>query len=430
MLNKILALDKKKKIIIASVLGAIVFISAVSCIAAFSRHNSGVEVQEPESSYDAAAENESVDASNELNTSDTSSDTANTDETSTDAQTQGSPISSSQSPDAPTANQVIKQTQPVISSAAPSQSGTPLQMHGRLSVKGTEIVDKNGNPYKLNGISTHGINHFPKYVDKEGFRTLRDSWGVNLMRIAVYSMEYNGYCNGGNKAEQKAIVDNAVKYCAELGMYVIIDWHILSDYDPNMHITEAKEFFSDVSAKYSGYENVIYEICNEPNKDENENIVPWKDIKKYADEVIPVIRNNDKNAIIIVGTPNYSQDVDEAAKDPIKGQTNIAYALHFYASTHNKWLIDKAKTALRKGLPIFVSEYNICDASGDGAIDYESAKEWMNFIKKNNLPCAAWSLSNKGETASLIKEGCTKTYGWSDGDLSDTAKWIKKQYTS
>ncbi len=47
--------------------------------------------------------------------------------------------------------------------------------------------------------------------------------------------------------------------------------------------------------------------------------------------VIPVIRENDKDAVIIVGTPTWSQDVDQAAASPISGYKNIMYAFHFYA---------------------------------------------------------------------------------------------------
>ena len=60
----------------------------------------------------------------------------------------------------------------------------------------------------------------------------------------------------------------------------------------------------------------------------------WADVKSYAEEVIPIIRKNTKDALIIVGTPTWSQDVDIAAEDPVTGYDNIMYAVHFYAATH------------------------------------------------------------------------------------------------
>ena len=142
-------------------------------------------------------------------------------------------------------------------------------------------------------------------------------------------------------------------------MYAIIDWHILSDGNPQTHQSEAKTFFSEMSKEFAKNTNVLYEICNEPNGNTS-----WSQIKSYAQEVIPAIRKNDPDAVILVGTPNWSQYVDQAAADPIRGYDNIMYTLHFYADTHRDSLQSTMVSALSKGLPIFVSEYGICDASG------------------------------------------------------------------
>ena len=298
----------------------------------------------------------------------------------------------------------------------------PFETHGKLSVKGTDIVDMNGDKYQLKGVSTHGITWFPDYVNKEAFETLRDDWGANLIRLAMYTDtgDSYGYCSGGDKDEILALVDKGVSAATELGMYVIVDWHILSDSDPNNHIDDAKEFFDKVSKKYAAQENVIYEICNEPNGG-----TQWSSVKSYAETIIPVIRANDKDALIIVGTPNWSQDVDIASQDPITGYDNIMYAVHFYAATHKDDLRNKVKTALDNGLPVFVSEFSLCDASGNGGIDYDSSDEWFKLINENNLSYSSWSLCNKNETSALIKSDSTATGSLSDGGLSDTGKYVR-----
>lgn len=298
----------------------------------------------------------------------------------------------------------------------------PFETHGKLSVKGTDIVDMNGDKYQLKGVSTHGITWFPDYVNKEAFETLRDDWGANLIRLAMYTDtgDSYGYCSGGDKDEILALVDKGVSAATELGMYVIVDWHILSDSDPNNHIDDAKEFFDKVSKEYAAQENVIYEICNEPNGG-----TQWSSVKSYAETIIPVIRANDKDALIIVGTPNWSQDVDIASQDSITGYDNIMYAVHFYAATHKDDLRNKVKTALDNGLPVFVSEFSLCDASGNGGIDYDSSDEWFELINENNLSYSSWSLCNKNETSALIKSDSTATGSFSDGDLSDTGKYVR-----
>jgi len=302
-----------------------------------------------------------------------------------------------------------------------TMAATPYAKHGQLSVKGSKIIDKKGRTFQLKGVSTHGLAWFPDYVNKKAFKTLHNKWKANIVRLAMYTEEYNGYLSGGNKAELEQLIDKGVKAADSLGMYSIIDWHILSDGNPNTHKGEAKEFFEKMSKKYADDPRVLYEICNEPNGGTS-----WSDIKSYAEEIIPVIRKNAPKAIIIVGTPTWSQEVDKPASDPIKGYDNIMYTLHFYAATHKDDLRNKAEAAIKSGLPIFISEFSICDASGNGGIDYSSAKAWKKFINQYKLPYVAWNLSNKNESSALIKDNVKSLSGWKKSQLSATGKWISK----
>ena len=136
-----------------------------------------------------------------------------------------------------------------------------------------------------------------------------------------------------------------------------------------------------------------------------------------------LIRENDKKAVIVVGTPTWSQDVDQAAADPIKGE-NLMYALHFYAATHKADLRNKMTAAINKGLPVFVTEYGICDASGNGAIDKEEANRWVQTMDEYGVSYIAWNLSNKQESSSIIKSSCSKVSGFKKSDLSDEGKWL------
>ena len=289
---------------------------------------------------------------------------------------------------------------------------------GRLQVSGTKLTDESGNVIQLRGVSTHGISWFPDYVNYDAFATLRDDWGANVVRIAMYPEEYNGYLSGGDKAALKQIIDNGVNYATQLGMYVIIDWHVLN-YAPSRHTQEACDFFAEMASKYSGYDNVIYEICNEPVG------ADWNsDIKPYAETVIGTIRKYDDHALILVGTNTWSQDVDSVVGNTLD-DGNVMYVAHFYAGTHKENIRNKISTALNAGVPVFISECSICDASGNGGIDYASANEWLNFMNSNQLSFIAWSLSNKAETSALISSGCSVKSGWSDGDLSETGRWFK-----
>lgn len=302
---------------------------------------------------------------------------------------------------------------------------TPVSVHGALNVDGTKLVDKNGDSYRLKGVSTHGISWYPEYINKEAFRTMRDEWGVNCVRLAMYTAEYNGYCVGGDENKKVLLrkVDEGVAYATELGMYVIIDWHNLSDGNPKTYQKKAVSFFNRMAKKYKDQDNVIYEICNEPNGD-----TVWKEIKSYAKTVIKTIRKQDKDAIIIVGTPTWSQDVDVASESPITGYDNLMYAFHFYAGTHQASYRKKVTTAINNGLPVFVSEFGITDALGNGSVNTKEGAAWYQFLKKNGISCVAWNLSNKNESSALLKSSCKRTSGWKKSDLSDWGKWLVKTY--
>lgn len=304
---------------------------------------------------------------------------------------------------------------------------SPLSKHGRLKVKGTKLADKNDKPFQIQGVSSHGINWDvgQPFVNEAALKTMRDKWGVNCFRTAMYTEEYNGYCVTDSASRKKLLqtIDTAVKAAKKLGMYVIIDWHVLNDQNPKKHQKSAKAFFKKVSAKYKNYTNVMYEICNEPNGGTS-----WSSIKSYAKAVIPVIRKNSKNAIIIVGTPNWSQDVDVASKSPLKGYKNIMYAAHFYAATHKDSYRQKVQTAIKNKLPVICTEFSACEASGNGAYDFKSAEKWISLLRKNKIGYVCWSLSNKQEAASLLKPSCRRTGNFKNTDLSKMGKWLVSIY--
>lgn len=302
--------------------------------------------------------------------------------------------------------------------AAPSVTGA-------LHVEGTKLCGSNGEPVQLRGISTHGMAWFPDYINADCFAQLHNEWKANVMRLAMYTAESGGYCTDGDKEYLKGLIRDGVKYATEQDMYAIIDWHILSDNDPNIHLEEAKAFFAEISAEYADADNVLYEICNEPNGG-----TAWGDIKSYAQEVIPVIRANDKEAVIIIGTPNWSQFVDQAAADPITGYENLMYTLHFYAASHKDDLRGKMASAIDAGLPVFVTEYGICDASGNGAIDIEQANQWADLMDRYGVSYVAWNLSNKDESSAMFLSSCTKTSGFTDEDLSEAGKWLYQMLTT
>lgn len=293
-----------------------------------------------------------------------------------------------------------------------NKTQTPIQKYGKLKVEGAKLVSESVNTVQLKGISTHGIEWFPQYINKDSFKFMRDEWNIDLIRLAIYSEGYN--------ENQNKIIEDGIDYATDLGMYVIVDWHILNDNNPNINKEKARAFFSYIANKYKNNVNIIYEICNEPNG----NVTWEKDIKPYAEDMITLIHGINEDAVILCGTPQYCQKINEVTKSPITGHKNIMYTLHFYASTHKQELRNELSNAIEKDLPIFVSEFGISEASGNGSINIDEANKWMNLLNSNNISFIYWNLSNKNESTALLKNSTSKFNNWNIEELSDAGKWF------
>ena len=298
---------------------------------------------------------------------------------------------------------------------------TVVERYGQLQVIGTNLCDEAGRPVQLRGVSSHGLQWYGKYANKNVLTWLRDDWNVQIWRSAMY-LTQGGYINA---PVLKNKVIESVDAATELGMYVLIDWHVMNDRNPQAYQAQSIEFFREMARKYGDKPNVLYEICNEPNGKD----VTWSgNIKPYAEAVIAAIREIDPDNIIIVGTPSWSQDVDIAAEDPIVGQKNIMYTLHFYAGTHGEELMKKADVALSKGLPLFVTECGTSEASGGGGTFVKESRKWIKFMEKRNISWINWSINNKGEESGALVYNADRDAkgGWKDEDLSESGRFIRK----
>ncbi len=306
-------------------------------------------------------------------------------------------------------------------------AATPVAANGRLSVKGANIVNQSGQIFKIKGMSTHGImwEDFRNILSYNSLKVLRDDWKCNTIRIAMYTAEWGGYTTGSTYAAQaKARVKAGVENAKSAGMYAIIDWHILSDGDPRTHQSQAVAFFKEMANTYKNYDNVIYEICNEPNGG-----VTWNGgIKSYCQAVVNAIRQYDKNAIIICGTGTWSQDIDKVLGNRLSDK-NCVYALHFYANTHTDWLRSRLKSCYNSGLPVLVSEFGTCDASGNGGFNKYQTQEWLKLCDSLKVGYINWSAANKSETASAFKTGTDlKSITAGTSQLTESGKLVRDWY--
>ena len=280
---------------------------------------------------------------------------------------------------------------------------TPVAYHGEMLADGNRIIgSKTNEVVRSTGMSFFWSNWSQKYYTSDYVDLMMDDFGCEIVRCS-YGIQDDGV---PYDRSCEPLIEDVIEAAIDRGLYVIVDWH---SHGAHKNPDEAVAYFSKLAEKYGEYDNLIFEIYNEP-KD-----VGWKDIKNYAEIVIPAIREHSDN-LIIVGTPNWSQQVTDAADNPVEGE-NIAYALHFYAGTHKQWLRDNADRAMAAGIPLFITEWGSVNADGNGSISEKSTQEWFEWIDENQLSSCNWAVNDKDEGSSIFVK---------DGEYSETGLYIKE----
>lgn len=299
--------------------------------------------------------------------------------------------------------------------AVSAPMGSPVAEHGALSVRGNRIVGEHGTPVTLRGMSLFWSQWAPQYYTGETVGWLAADWKVDIVRAAIAAEGADSARHHFERefAKASAVIDAA----ASNGIYVIVDWHAHRAYPKH-----AEYFLSRIAQKYGHLPNLIYEPFNEPLRDD----VDWsRDVKPYHERMIAAIRAVDPDNLIIVGAPSWSQDVDIAALDPLEGE-NIAYTLHYYAATHKEGLRAKADKAIAAGLPLFITEFGVVEATGNGPIDLASSEAWWDWAEANGVSWLAWSIGDKDETSAALRPG-TPPSGWTEDHLTESGTLLRSR---
>ncbi|MBQ4804774.1 cellulase family glycosylhydrolase [Aquimarina sp. MMG015] len=300
-----------------------------------------------------------------------------------------------------------------------SYAQTVVERYGRLQVNGSHVTAENGEKISLAGMSLFWSNAGDggDFYNSQTINHLADDWKNPIIRAALGVKEDwdggTGYID--NTAAQKAKIRTVIDAAIAKGVYVIIDWHT---HAAEVYKDEAVAFFTEMAELYGNNDHVIYEIYNEPINQS------WNDVKNYANDVIAGIRSKDPDNLIIVGSPTWSQDVDQAAANPITGDPNLAYTLHFYANTHKQFLRDRALAAMNSGIALFVTEWGTTDASGNGGYNPQESQVWLDFMIENYISYVNWTVSHKPEDSCVVSPNMG-VQGLINGNLTTSGIFIR-----
>ena len=301
------------------------------------------------------------------------------------------------------------------------QAGKNSAGQGRIygSCKGVS----NGNEVQVQGMSLFWsiAGDVGDFWNSSTVTGLVQRQNIQLIRAAMGVDEDWGSGNYfTNQSKYQGMMDAVVQAAIDNDIYVIIDYH---SHKASGDVNSAKSFFSRMAQKWGGYDNVIFEIFNEPTSQS------WGTIKTYADEVVKTIRQYSDN-LILVGSRNWDQFPNDAINNEVAdSKHNIAYTFHYYAGSHS---IDSegshAEEAMRNGLSVFVSEWGTVHSSGNNGFNSGNSQSWYNWMVENKLSGANWSVSNKGESASYFS-GSPNEDG-TNWNYTQSGSWVNEKIFS
>ena len=312
----------------------------------------------------------------------------------------------------------------------PIERERPVDQYGQLYVCDTNLCNDNNEPVQLKGMSSHGLQWYGwnsgsnSCVTPESLDALYYDWGADVFRISLYVQE------GGYETDPEGFTEEVhtiINEVTDRGMYAIVDWHQLTPGDPMENLELAKEFFTDIANEHHSKNNIFYEIANEPNGRD----VTWERVKEYADSIIPVIREIDQEAVILVGTPGWSSlgiaqggGPSVIYENQIDIDDNVMYTYHFYAASHNRqsqlaWAAER--------MPIFVTEFGTQTYSGDGGNDFENTRAYFDVMDEHDISWTNWNYSHDWRSGAVWETGTCPNGPWTEENLKPAGQWIRNQ---
>ncbi len=204
----------------------------------------------------------------------------------------------------------------------------------RISVKGNRFVDPDGKPMLFRGLAISDPDKLEMqgHWNKAHFEQVK-AMGTTLLRIPVHPIAWRER----TPVEYVKLLDQAVEWATDLGMYVIIDWHSIGNMttgvyqDPMYNTTkeEAFAFWRAMSTHFGRHNTVaFFEFFNEPAAF---GTVSWAAWKQIVEEEIAIVRSNNAQAIPLVAGFDWAYNLTPLRDDPIEAE-GIGYTVHPYAN--------------------------------------------------------------------------------------------------
>ncbi|HKI70597.1 MAG TPA: cellulase family glycosylhydrolase [Verrucomicrobiae bacterium] len=268
-----------------------------------------------------------------------------------------------------------------------------------IRVRGNKFVDPDGKAVLFRGLSISDPDKIERqgHWNKHHFEEVKDM-GATIVRIPVHPISWR---ERGPRNYFK-LLDQAVQWCTELDMHVIIDWHTIGNlkmelFQGPMYDTSQKEtfeFWRAIAQHFKGNNTVaFYELFNEPTLYRGElGSMSWSDWKKLNEEMIGLIRAFDKETIPLVAGFDWAYDLTPLRTDPVNAE-GIGYVTHPYPNKRSKpwvpkWEEDFGFAANR--YPIIATEIGFSTRPGNPLYDEDYGKTIINYLQSRGISWVAW----------------------------------------
>ncbi|MBQ3639201.1 MAG: cellulase family glycosylhydrolase [Clostridia bacterium] len=363
----------------------------------------------------------------------------------------------------------------------------------KLTTRNSRLYDAAGNMIVFKGVVTYNLGQTSTLDNDTSLAALQKlaAYGCNALRVSAqligtapyvnettgvtryYGNGYVYYSNGNARTgaygdgdervreEDKRLmmeqIDGVIERATQTGLYVIIDWAILTS-NPYQYLNEARDFFGTLAGKYADNPYVLFEICNEPagcgwgwGSDSDKTGTRGKGIKGYAEAIIDFIRANGSNAIIVVAPRGAAVCISQGASgsnagdDPIYDpldddrRCNVAYTFHCYPFENTYavtgtslnltgfgWRLRDAHDA---GLTIITTEFSPMASAFDYrdylGYDMEQMKLYVRLFQEYDVNFFYFrygSIKSEYSEWFMFKPNAF-SLRWTRNDLSDCGKW-------
>ncbi len=306
-------------------------------------------------------------------------------------------------------NRILRPLACLALCAIPLAAATPPALP-LISVKGNRFVDPSGTPVLFRGLSiadpdklvTDGVWNRDLFVAVK-------ATGANLVRLPVHPAAWRRRTPAG----YTHLLDQAVAWCSELGIYVIVDWHsignlgseMFQDVDYVTSRTETFDFWRRMAEHFKGNTTVaFFELFNEPTHYRGElGDLSWEEWRGLSEQMIRIIRSQDAQAVPLVAGFDWAYDLDEVHYNPVRAE-GIGYVTHPYPQKRSqpwepKW--DEAFGFVAEHYPLIATEIGSDTKAGAHVTDQQYGDRITRYLEERGISWVAWVFDPKWEPPML-----------------------------